>query len=660
MSQTQQTDEEIAKQLQKQFDEELYEQQKKYQNEEVTNSNQTDGEIAKQLQQQFDEELYEEDYQEEEELKDEILNRFEFTPKVNENVNQEEEVEPNYDEDYEEGYGYENYNEEDYYEYDENDDNEEVKETKGYEYEDEEEEEEEEEQTQQEQQQQLEEDELLIGKQDLLKVTSKMETAKDLLYSGDGSIGKFDTTNYFTQKVTSEIIETSKKSEKKRNRKDKDQSTSESMDKGTRILLTKFVSQGKLEEINGCVATGKESFVFHGTCPGYDDEKFNIDFDAQDVAIKVFKTATLGYKDRQKYFTGEFRFKGVKYSHNPRRLAKLWAEKEFRNLKKMQKHGINCPTAMFLKNNVVVMSFVGKQSTPAPRLKDLKGVTTRRWRQLYRQMICSMRVMYQKVELVHADLSEYNILYSQKKAVIIDVSQSIHSQTENALEFLRKDCWNITKFFKSKGVKCWSVRELFGFVTSLSINSNNLEPFLEEMQRIVDQRDPKDSEMIEKDSLFMKAFIPKSLSDLDQEETEQMSLNYVERILKGETSEMFYGEVMGLKKTLDGIETQPEILKNLDLKDNDKKKEDQEEKEEKDEKEEKEKEEEEEEEKEINLEKEIEIVSKKKKQKGRRGETSEEKKIRKQLLKQQKRENRGEKLPKKEKKQLVKKNKRKK
>ncbi|KAJ3443599.1 serine/threonine-protein kinase rio1 [Anaeramoeba flamelloides] len=658
MTQTQQTDEEFAKQLQQQFDEELYEQQKPY--EEETNKNQTDEEIAKQLQQQFDEELYEEDYQDEEELKDEILNRFEFTPKVNQNVNQEEEIEPNYDEDYEEEYGSGNYNEEDYYEYNENEEyeeNEQVKETKQYE-----EEEEEEEEQQEQQQQQLEEDELLIGKQDLLKVTSKMETAKDLLYSGDGSIGKFDTTNYFTQKVTSEIIETSKKSEKKRNRKDKDHSTSESMDKSTRILLTKFVSQGKLEEINGCVATGKESFVFHGTCPGYDDEKFDAYFEEQDVAIKVFKTATLGYKDRQKYFTGEFRFKGVKYSHNPRRLAKLWAEKEFRNLKKMKKHGINCPTAMFLKNNVVVMSFVGKQSTPAPRLKDLKGITTRRWRQLYKQIICSMRVMYQKVELVHADLSEYNILYSQKKAVIIDASQSIHSQTENALEFLRKDCWNITKFFKSKGVKCWSVRELFGFVTSLSINANNLEPFLEEMQRIVDKRDPKDSEMIEKDSLFMNAFIPKSLSDLDKEETEQMSLNYIERILKGETSEMFYGEVMGLKKTLDGIETQPEILQNLDREENNnKEQEKKEEEKEKEKEEEKEEEEEEEEEKEISIEKEIQVISKKKKpQRGRRGETSEEKKIRKQLLKQQKRENRGEKLPKKEKKQLVKKNKRKK
>ena len=53
---------------------------------------------------------------------------------------------------------------------------------------------------------------------------------------------------------------------------------------------------------------------------------------ASGVAVKVFKTSILVFKDRDRYVTGEFRFRRGYAKSNPRKMVRLWAEKEFRNL----------------------------------------------------------------------------------------------------------------------------------------------------------------------------------------------------------------------------------------------------------------------------------------------------------------------------------------
>jgi RIO kinase 1 len=47
-------------------------------------------------------------------------------------------------------------------------------------------------------------------------------------------------------------------------------------------------------------------------------------------------------------------------------LIKLWAEKEFRNLKRMKDKGLPVPTPVKIKDHVLVMDFIGKESKAAP------------------------------------------------------------------------------------------------------------------------------------------------------------------------------------------------------------------------------------------------------------------------------------------------------
>lgn len=56
-----------------------------------------------------------------------------------------------------------------------------------------------------------------------------------------------------------------------------------------------------------------------------------------------------------------------------------------------------------------------------------------------------MKKLYLRCDLVHADLSEYNLLYHNNKIWVIDVSQSLLKDHPQALRFLLRDCYNITK-----------------------------------------------------------------------------------------------------------------------------------------------------------------------------------------------------------------------
>ena len=57
------------------------------------------------------------------------------------------------------------------------------------------------------------------------------------------------------------------------------------------------------------------------------------------------------------------------------------------------------------------MEFVGSNGWPAPLLKDVK-LSESKARELYLSAINIVRDIYQKALLVHADLSEFNILFN--------------------------------------------------------------------------------------------------------------------------------------------------------------------------------------------------------------------------------------------------------
>lgn len=74
------------------------------------------------------------------------------------------------------------------------------------------------------------------------------------------------------------------------------------LDAKTRLILYKMVASGQLDEVNGCISSGKEAVVFHGV-RRLDPE--NPDSPKQDVAIKVFKTTITEFKNRAQFLNCE-------------------------------------------------------------------------------------------------------------------------------------------------------------------------------------------------------------------------------------------------------------------------------------------------------------------------------------------------------------------
>lgn len=78
------------------------------------------------------------------------------------------------------------------------------------------------------------------------------------------------------------------------------------------------------------------------------------------VAVKIYRTSILNFRSRQNYIVGEQRFKGeYTSSKNPRKMIKVWAEKELRNLRRLKSGGIRTPVVLECRENVLVMEFLG-------------------------------------------------------------------------------------------------------------------------------------------------------------------------------------------------------------------------------------------------------------------------------------------------------------
>lgn len=184
--------------------------------------------------------------------------------------------------------------------------------------------------------------------------------------------------------------------------------------------------------------------------------------------------------------------------------------------------------------------------------------------------------MYHECNLVHGDLSEYNLLWHEEKAVIIDVSQSVEHAHPYAADFLKKDISNINDFFEKQSVYTLSNYRLFVFITSpwadllgqcgltalpaVSISPGNAAPPIsttapttapfptkEEMsialERLREKQREEESRLVTEENkvsdskiseaVFMQAYIPTSLNEFTNPMREK------DRLDKGGREEAF-------------------------------------------------------------------------------------------------------------------------
>lgn len=307
------------------------------------------------------------------------------------------------------------------------------------------------------------------------------------------------------------------------------------LDPRTRMVLFKMLNRGVFSDIHGCISTGKEANVYHAT-----------ENDVE-LAIKVYKTSILVFKDRDRYVVGDSRFQRFCKS-NPRKMVKMWAEKEMRNLARLHAAGIPCPKPIELRLHVLVMEFLGTDGTAAPRLRDA-GLPPSRMRRAYTEVILILRALYHQCRLVHADFSEYNLLVHNDEVHVIDVSQSVELDHPRAFDFLREDCKHANDYFRRQSIATLTNKELFDFVVDPSLQSEkDLDETLESLMKKASERPlvpTVEEEVAEK--VWAQAYIPKKLEEVVNFERDH------ERLQSGSNTEgIYYQAIAGMKEDMSG------------------------------------------------------------------------------------------------------------
>jgi RIO kinase 1 len=223
-------------------------------------------------------------------------------------------------------------------------------------------------------------------------------------------------------------------------------------DEVTLLALYKLVHKKWLTAIGGSISTGKEANVFLA------------DREDQAVAIKIYRIQSANFTTMSSYITGDRRFSHVKKSK--KELIFAWTRKEFSNLARAREAGLPVPEPLVWDRNILIMSFLGKRECPYPQLKNAVIDDPAR---LYDTIIAMIDTLYKKAELVHGDLSEFNILYSDQP-YLIDMGQSVTRDHPRALQFLMRDIRNINRFFKKKGCEVKTEYEIFNAVTGLNVS----------------------------------------------------------------------------------------------------------------------------------------------------------------------------------------------
>lgn len=203
-------------------------------------------------------------------------------------------------------------------------------------------------------------------------------------------------------------------------------------DEFTLSTLFKLSSQGHFDELLQPIKIGKEANVFLAD----KGEDF--------VVVKIYRLASCNFNKMYYYIKSDPRFMEIK---NRRRLVIFkWVQREYRNLL-LARQKINVPTPIAFLNNVLVMESIGGNS-PSPQLKDQRPKNSEKF---FKKIVKFIEDLA-SIGLVHADLSEFNILNNNDVPYFIDLSQATTTTDPNASDYLRRDLENISNSAKKYGI----------------------------------------------------------------------------------------------------------------------------------------------------------------------------------------------------------------
>ena len=196
------------------------------------------------------------------------------------------------------------------------------------------------------------------------------------------------------------------------------------------LAINTLVKANIIEAFGKSLGVGKESDVYDALAP---NEKR--------VALKFHRLGRTSFKKTKikRNYTSEYNY--TPDWHHQSRIA---AKKEYTALKLLHSKGVAVPEPIKQTRHVLVMSMIeGQELYRHPTLHDSQAVLT--------EIVENVRKTYQDANMIHGDLSPFNIILKPNGHIlIIDWPQNVSTKHPNAKELLERDLNNVLTFFQRK------------------------------------------------------------------------------------------------------------------------------------------------------------------------------------------------------------------
>jgi RIO kinase 1 len=129
-----------------------------------------------------------------------------------------------------------------------------------------------------------------------------------------------------------------------------------------------------------------------------------------------------------------------------------WIGTEFDTLRLLHGVGVDVPKPLTYSDRVLLMEFIGVGPAAAPPLAAV-DLETDVARDVLDRLLWNVETML-GVHRVHADLSEYNVLWDGRRPVIIDFPQCVDPRYNRlARDMLFRDVRNVCRYFGAHGTR---------------------------------------------------------------------------------------------------------------------------------------------------------------------------------------------------------------
>lgn len=208
------------------------------------------------------------------------------------------------------------------------------------------------------------------------------------------------------------------------------------LDQRTILRIGKLFTHNIASRLMYMIGRGKESDIYLAEAGSAVKSKY--------VVVKIFRIETSSFGRRIDYMQGDPRFGSIKLSMFD--IVNEWCKKEFSNLKIAEKAKVHAPKPYMFNGNVLAIELIGNDEKPAPQLRK---VVLEDPEKVLSIILKDMKRLYSH-SLVHADISEYNILMEDGMPYIIDFGQAVILGHPRASEFLERDLTNLLYYFSKK------------------------------------------------------------------------------------------------------------------------------------------------------------------------------------------------------------------